>query len=256
MTLDEVRAFRPEVVIMALTSTEPHGPHLPYGTDFYIGDGVVREAVRRANQRNARVLMYPTLPVGNNVNFQAFPFACRIRVRTCMNLLLDIIESLEQDGIRKIVLVNSHGGNTDTARAVLREHFERHRPGSPSRAFVSFCGAIGMAGREALGVIEHPSEHAGERETSLMQHFQPALVREEQFAQFPVRQPLFPELRDGRAHFVRAWEKYMPESAGGETRSSSPEKGRIIAEAAADGLADYLVRLSETPWSPDFPYAP
>ena len=255
MTLDEVRAFQPEVVVMALTSTEPHGPHLPYGTDFYIGDGVVREAVRRANRRNARVLMYPSLPVGNNVNFQAFPFACRIGGRTYMDLLLDIIEALEQDGIRKIVLVNSHGGNNDTVRAVLREHFGRHRPKSDTRAFVSFCGAVGMAAREAQGVIEHPSEHAGEKETSLMLHFQPALVRKEHFDCFPIRKPLLPELGDGRAHFVRAWENYMPGSAGGETRSCSAEKGRILAEAAAEGLADYLVRLSETPWTPDFPYA-
>lgn len=254
MTLDEVRAFRPEVVVIALTSTEPHGPHLPYATDFYIGDGIVREAVQQANRQGARVLMYPSLPVGNNVNFKAFPFACRIRVRTYMNLVLDMIEAMEEDGIRKIVLVNSHGGNADTLRAVLREHFERHRPGSDTRAFVSLCGATGMASPEALAAIEHPSEHAGEKETALIQYFQPHLVHEDRFAAFPIRRPEIPELRNGRAHFVRPWEKYMPESAGGETRCSNPEKGKRLAEAAAEGLAAYLVRLSEAPWSPNFPY--
>lgn len=255
MTIEEVRTFRAEVVILALTSTEPHGPHLPYGTDFFIGDGIVREAVRLANDREARVLMYPSLPVGNNVNFQHFPLACRVRVRTYMNMLLDIIEALEEDGIRKIVLLNSHGGNTDTARAVLREHFDRHRPGSAERAFVSFCTYLDLIDPAAAGVITHPSDHAGESETSLIQHFQPQLVRTDHLADFPVVKPDLEELRDGRVFFVRAWEKYLPVSAGGETRDSRPEKGKVQADAAARGLADYLVKLAKAPWHSGFPYS-
>ncbi len=255
MTIEDVRSFHPEVVVLALTSTEPHGPHLPYGTDYYIGDGITREAVQLANQSGARVLMYPSLPVGNNVNFQHFPFACRMRVRTYMNVLLDIIEALEQDGIRKIVLTNSHGGNVDTIKAVLREHFERHPANSLNRAFVSYCAASGMATAEAARVIEHPSEHAGEKETSLIQHFRPELVREENFADFEISKAQLPELCDGRVHFVRAWEHYMPESCGGETRHSHPEKGKILADSAASGLANHLIGLSKAPWHPGFPYS-
>lgn len=254
MTLAEVRDFNPEVAIIALTSTEPHGPHLPYGTDYYIGDGVVREAVQLANQREARVLMYPSLPVGNNVNFQHFPFACRMRVRTYMNMLLDIIEALEQDGIRKIVLANSHGGNIDTVRATMREHFERHAPQSPTRSFVCFCTAAGMHDRDIKGVITHQSQHAGEAETSLIQHLHPGLVQAEHFANFEVGEPELEELRGPHVHFVRPWEKYMPQCCGGETRLSEPEKGKILAETAARGLADYLVKLSEAKWRIGFPY--
>ena len=73
MTIEEVRAFRPEVVVLPVASVEPHGPALPYGTDFTQCDGAVRRGVERANRRGARALMYPTMPIGNNVNFQAFP---------------------------------------------------------------------------------------------------------------------------------------------------------------------------------------
>jgi len=254
MTLDDVQRFEPEVVVVPLTSTEPHGPHLPYGTDYFIGDGLVRAAVVQANQSDAKVLMYPSLPVGNNVNFRSFPFACRVKVRTYMNMLLDIIEALEQDGIRKIVLANSHGGNVDTIKAVLREHFERHPADSSERAFVCFCRAASMVTSEAARQIEHPSDHAGESETSLMQHFQPDLVREKKLDDFPVAHPALPELRDGRVHFVRPWEKYMPLACGGETRKSSSEKGRALTESAASGLANYLTSLSRAPWTPGFPY--
>ena len=90
MTIEQVRQFRPEVVVLGSGSVEPHGPVLPYGTDYWQCDAVVRRGVLLANQQNARALMYPTLPVGNNVNFKAFPFACRLRVQTLMQMLLDI----------------------------------------------------------------------------------------------------------------------------------------------------------------------
>ncbi len=254
MSIEDVRNFHPQVAVLALTSTEPHGPHLPYGTDYYIGDGITREAVQLANQRGARVLMYPSLPIGNNVNFKHFPFACRMKVRTYMTVLLDIIEALEQDGIRKIVLTNSHGGNTDTIKAVQREHFERHPANSPDRAFVCFCAAGGLADAKAQSVVEHRSEHAGEKETSLVQHFQPHLVQKDHFSNFEIRKPELAELADGRVQFVRPWEQYMPSSSGGETRHSTPEKGKTLADAAALGLSDYLVRLSAAEWHPGFPY--
>ncbi len=51
MTLEQVRDFRPEVVVLGVGSVEPHGPALPYGTDYFQCDGVVRRGVERANQQ-------------------------------------------------------------------------------------------------------------------------------------------------------------------------------------------------------------
>ena len=90
MTLDEVRDFNPEVALIGFGSTEPHGPVLPYGTDFFQCDALCRRAVQQANQQGARVLMYPTYAIGNNVNFKAWPFACRVSVRTLMLIVLDV----------------------------------------------------------------------------------------------------------------------------------------------------------------------
>lgn len=254
MTISDVREFRGEVAVLPLTSVEPHGPHLPYGTDYFIGDGIVRQAVLLANKRQARVLLYPSMPYGNNVNFKAFPTACRVRVRTYMHMLLDIIEALEEDGFRKIVLVNSHGGNIDTIKAVLREHFERHPAGSDRRAFVSFCAASSLASPEAKKIIEHASDHAGESETSLIMHFQGHLVRTSHLGDFPMNKPELAELKEGKVQFVRPWEQYMPVSCGGNSSLASADKGKTLADSAAAGLADYLVRLSGSEWHPGFPY--
>lgn len=252
MTIDQVREFRAEVVVLGVASTEPHGPILPYGTDFFQCDALCRGAVELANRRSARALMYPTLPIGNNVNFKPFPFACRISVRTLMMTLLDIIQALEEDGIRKIVLVDGHGGNTDAMRATLREHFDRTDPSR--RAFV--CITAGPLSKEAAAVIEHPSDHGGESETCRMMHLRPDLVHADKLQDLPVGRPMVESIAQGKVFYVRPWHLHVPLGGGGETRASSAEKGRILVEGGAAGLADFLVELSQAPWSLTFPYPP
>ena len=252
MTIDEVEALDPEVVVFGVSSTEPHGPHLPYGTDVFQADTVCRRSVTRANERGARALMYPTLPIGNNVNFKAYPFACRIGVRTLMNVVLDVIAALEEEGIRKIVIVNGHGGNTATLQATLREHVGRNAP--DEGAFVCLTSTFDAVPEEAAERIEHPSVHAGESETSRMLHLRPDLVREEKFEAFPIQDSTIEELESEGMYFVPPWHGYMPESAGGETSASSAEKGEALVDGAANWVADILVALNETEMHELFPY--
>ena len=250
MTLDDVRQFRAEVVVVPVGSTEPHGPILPYGTDCFQCDELARRAVLRANEKGGRVLMYPTLPIGNNVNFKGFPFACRISVRTLMRVMLDVFQALEEDGIRKIVVLNGHGGNTDALQAALREHFDRAAPAA--RAFV--CLTAGMPSAQALESIEYPSEHGGESETSRLLFLRPELVHKEHLQDLPVGRPFVESIVLKKVFYVRPWHLHVPLGGGGETRKASAEKGRLLIESSADGLAAFLVELSQAPWNPNFPY--
>jgi len=250
MTIDDVVAFKAEVVIMSVASTEPHGPIICYGSDYFQSDAVVRRAVVRANGKGARVLMYPTLPIGNNANFKHFPFACRVGIRTLMSVLLDIIQALEEDGIRKIVLINGHGGNTATLQATCREHF--HITPEETRAFV--CTLYPQASPESLAAIEHASEHAGESETSRQMYVVPELTRSEKLQDLPRGKPMIDELENPAIHWVRPWHLHMPMGGGGDTRKATVEKGKALIETSVDWLAAFLVELSNTPWNPHFPY--
>ena len=245
MTVDEVRALRPEVMVIPVGSVEPHGPALPYGTDSFECEALGREGVLRANRRRARALLYPTLPVGNNVNFKAFPFACRIRVETLIDTLLDIVKALEEDGLRKIVLVNGHGGNTEAIRAALRIHMDRTPAGQ--RAFVCVFAPLPVG-----DIIRHPSEHGGESETSNVLHLRGDLVKRSKIGNFPFAEPCVAELKG--CFFVRPWHLYVPASAGGDSREASADKGRRILERNGEHLARLLVALSRARWHPDFPY--
>lgn len=252
MTVEEVRELDPGVVVLGIGSTEPHGEHLPYGTDVYQVEGICRRAVPRANENGASVLLYPVLPIGNNVNFKEYPFACRIGVDTLKQTVLDIVEALEEDGVRKIVLVNGHGGNPATLRAALREHAGRGDPGEG--AFVCLTSTNRAAPEDATAEIEHSSDHGGESETSRMLYLRPDLVNEDEFKDYPTRESTLEELEEpDRVVWVKDWPSYLPESAGGETRESSTEKGKALVEGAADWLAEFLVNLDETP-SEELPY--
>jgi len=245
MTVEEVREFAPEVVVLPLGSTEPHGPHLPMGTDTYQVTRLCRLAVEQANHNGARVLLYPTLPITNNVNFRKFPFALRIGVRTLMSVIVDIVTQCKEDGIRKVVIVNGHGGNPGAIGAALREI-----AGMDDMPFV--CSTGGIAPKGFVSPIEHPSDHAGESETSQILWIRPELVRQDKLADNPRGQLRVKGLE--KTQFVRPWHLYVPTSAGGETRAASAEKGQMLIEANAKGLADFLVELSQAPYDARFPY--
>lgn len=251
MTTNDVVALKPQVGVIGVGSTEPHGSHMPYGTDYFICDGVIKRAVPLANERGGSVIALPTLPIGNNVNFKAMPFACRIAVRTLMLVLLDLIQALEEDGLRKIVIVNHHGGNTQTLQAVLREHYDRK---GADGAFVCMTAAGAFAGPDASALIDHTFDHAGEGETSQVMYLRGELVAEDRRADNPEVRPKAVFLDDPRAIWVRPWNLFLPEGAGGDSRKATREKGEAIISSSVDGLAEFLVKLSRAPSSVNFPY--
>jgi len=115
MTIDDVRSLAPNVAVLPIGSTEPHGPALPYGTDNFQVEYVAYGGTRKANEIGGRVVCLPTQRVSLNNNFRAFPFACRMQVPTFMNLLKDLVAMCRAENVHRIVFINGHGGNPDAA---------------------------------------------------------------------------------------------------------------------------------------------
>ena len=110
-----------------------------------------------------------------------------------------------------------------------------------------------LSSHDVSSLIEHPSDHGGEAEASLMMHLHPDLVHPEKFDDFPVHPPVLEELRSGRVFCVRPWHAYVSASAGGETRKSSAAKGEELVNAAAGGLTNFLIDLGKAPMTELFP---
>ncbi len=254
MTLDEVRGFDPEVVVVPVGSTEPHGPHLPYCIDTVEARCFAEGATMIANSQGARVLCYPTLAISLDVNFSGYPFALSLRVKTFMCVLRDICEQIERQSVRKIVIANVHGGNYSVVEAFLREWSHRGvagTAGAEDRAFV--CAAY-WPSMKADEVLEHASDHAGENEVLACLDQCPELLRKDKLADFKPEQQIVKSLDNPKVRWVKPWHLYLPAGANGETREITPEKARKFMQLNAEGLAELLLELSQTPWSDTFPY--
>ncbi|GIW97253.1 MAG: hypothetical protein KatS3mg111_0586 [Pirellulaceae bacterium] len=169
MTLADVREGGWQVALLPTGATEPHNLHLPYGTDSLEAWHLADACCRRANQRGGRVVQLPVLPYGTESNLRQFPLAMNLQPSTLTLVLRDLVESVEAAGIRKMVLFNSHGGND--FKPVLRELYGR------TSVHLFLCNWYQMIRDLAAEVCDHPDDHAGEMETSLILAFRPDLVR-------------------------------------------------------------------------------
>src|SRR5271157_802700 len=165
-----IREHRWEVAVLPFGATEPHNLHMPYATDNYQVDIIGSRACEKAYRAGAKVLLLPTIPYGVNTNHLEVPgaLACSLTPTTLLRILADIVDSLERQGVGKLVLLNGHGGNE--LKPLMRELHHR------TAVFLCLCDWFRMVGDVSSKIFEHPGEHAGEGETSLGLAFFPELV--------------------------------------------------------------------------------
>ena len=108
-----VRSQQWQAAVLPFGATEPHNFHMPYGTDDFQVEKLGELACQRAWDAGARVALLPAMPYGVNTNHLKIPgaLACSVTPTTLLALLTDLVDSLERQGVRKLVLLNGHGGN-------------------------------------------------------------------------------------------------------------------------------------------------
>src|SRR5262249_49094941 len=108
-----VRSEKWQVAVLPFGATEPHNFHMPYGTDNFQVELLARRACQRPYEAGAKVTLLPTVPFGVNTNHLKVPggLACSVTPTTLLHLITDLVDSLERQGVRKLVLLNGHGGN-------------------------------------------------------------------------------------------------------------------------------------------------
>ena len=142
-----VRAQRWQAAVLPFGATEPHNLHMPYGTDTFQVEELGQLACQRAWDAGARVALLPAIPFGVNTNHLKIPggLACSVTPTTLLALLTDLVDSLERQGVRKLVLLNGHGGNE--LKPLTREL--HHRTG----VFLCVCDWYPHGGRPLSGAV-------------------------------------------------------------------------------------------------------
>jgi creatinine amidohydrolase len=160
------------IAVLPLAAIEQHGPHLPVGVDAFLNDGYLQRAAAKVPD-NLPVLFLPLQAVGVSGEHAEYPGALTLSAETAIRAWTEIGDSVARAGCRKLVVMNSHGGNVpaiDAAALTLRTRWQMlainaswRRLGYPADMF---------SPREATHGI-----HGGDAETSLMLAFRPETVR-------------------------------------------------------------------------------
>jgi creatinine amidohydrolase len=222
-------------VLLNIAATEQHGAHLPVATDRLIGEFFSR----RLNERmEDQVLILPALAVGCSDHHLGFSGTLSLSHTTFIAVVKDIIQSVIHHGFRKIILLNSHGGN----QGVLQVIIEQLGYANPQ---VSVVGATwwNLAKEELLKITETGpggTGHACEFETSLIKLLAPDLVQESLIAQ-GANVSTF-DLANGdmltgpKVSYYRTMKEMTPNGVFGNPVESSAEKGERIAACVTEAL--------------------
>ncbi|HEX6313652.1 MAG TPA: creatininase family protein [Gemmatimonadaceae bacterium] len=235
-TWEDVTAHQFEVAVLPWGATEAHNRHLPYATDNHETEAVAIAAAGVAWNRGARVLVLPTVPFGVNTGQREIPFCLNMMPSTQLALVRDLLPACESRGVRKLVLLNGHGGND--FRAIVRE---LQPSTSVVLALVNWWQVV-----SASEYFEEPGDHAGELETSVMLHVRRDLVRPlERAGRGTARPHVVRAFREGWAWMPRPWVQVTDDTGVGDPSRSTVEKGAAFFSAATERIAEFLVDFAQ-----------
>ncbi|NLX56173.1 MAG: creatininase family protein [Planctomycetaceae bacterium] len=242
---------RYEVAVLPLGATEPHNLHLPYSTDLLEASIVSEKICEEAYARGANVVLLPAIPYGTQTNMREMPLAMNLSPTTLNLVITDLVESLERSGIRKILLLNSHGGNE--IKMVLRELYGK------TQAHLFLCNWFQILNDQYANIFTHRDDHAGEMETSFALAFFPQLVQRRPDGTLAAddgqpAEPQFEALKRGWVSITRPWHLVTTNTGVGYPHEATAEKGHRLMELLVDRLAAFLVELSAAPIDASFPF--
>jgi creatinine amidohydrolase len=229
-------------VLLVLSATEQHGPHLPLATDRLIGEHF---AYRLHEAIPGQILILPSVSIGCSEHHLDFPGTLTLSHESFAAQVSDIVGSVIKSGFHKVILLNSHGGNQGIGQVLIEQLGARY----PEGHFV-----MATWWRIAAGSLKEITEtgfggtgHACELETSLMLLIAPQLVIREHIKPGD-HKPAFPwaegdMLNSAKAAYYRSMKHMTSNGVFGDPSAASPEKGVKITEAVVKELKQIALDL-------------
>lgn len=227
------------LIVLSIGAVEQHGYHLPLMTDSLTGEGFLAGALEKLNPETS-VWVIPPLSYGKSNEHTGFPGTISLSSITLQHVITDIAKSLYASGFRKLLLLNTHGGNMDLLNLISREIRLQ------TEMTIFYVSPFSLADVSDLITPEEHQYgiHAGDNETSVIQHIKPEWVQQE----YAVRE--IPNMKDYEyltlEDTVRfAWKTADITTSGviGDATVATPEKGKIMFERITDALAQAITEL-------------
>jgi creatinine amidohydrolase len=228
------------IAVLPLAATEQHGPHLPLETDVMIGEAYLAQL---------KALLPPDLPVsflavqriGISTEHIDYPGTQTLSTEAALKEWMALGESVARRGLRKLVMVTSHGGNSAAMMLVAQDLRAQHGMLAVTTSWSRFGAPEGLFSAEEL----RHGIHGGAVETSIMLARYPSHVRKDAIANFPssavAMEKEFRWLSTQRpAPFAWQAQDLNASGAVGDARVASAEKGELLLEHGARAFCELL----------------
>ncbi|MDJ1158362.1 creatininase family protein [Chelatococcus sp. SYSU_G07232] len=243
LTTEDFRRLpmREVIAVLPVAAVEQHGPHLPVGVDTLIMEGYLKRTIALL-PADLPALFLPIQAVGKSNEHLAFPGTLTLSAETAIRAWTEIGESVHRAGCRKLVFVNSHGGNVSIIDIVARDLRVR----LDMLTVTASWHRLGYPDLYPAEELKH-GIHAGDVETSLMLAFRPDTVHMDEARDFVPRTVAMERdlayLRAGQpAGFGWMSHDLHPSGAMGNATAATAEKGEATA---AHGAAAFVALLRD-----------
>jgi creatinine amidohydrolase len=238
------------IAVLPVAAVEQHGPHLPVFVDSCVAQGIIDHTLSIL-PGDLPVTFLPLMPIGKSNEHMGFPGTLTLSAETLIKLWTEIGESIARTGIRKVVLFNSHGGQTQIMDIVARDLRVR------LKMFVVTVSYWGVGKPPGLFPEQENRHgiHGGSGETSIMLYLRPDLVRQAERRNFV---PASIAMEDDYRHlkpegsaigFGWQTQDLNPAGACGNALDADAERGEKIVRHAAAGFIDLLREVDRYPLS-------
>jgi creatinine amidohydrolase len=236
----EVKEHDYQLAILPWGATEAHNYHLPYGTDNFETDALVRAAAKMAWDAGAKVVVLPTIPIGVNTGQTDVEMSLNLNPSTQQAILEDIVDSLDNHEVDRLLVVNGHGGND--FKQMLREVGLQY-----PEMLLATCNWFQSVDKSTI--FEKEGDHADEMETSLMLYTHPKLL-------LPLDQAGAGEskrfgvegLNESWAWTERKWTLCTSDTGIGDPRKATVEKGERYFREVTGKLSQLMIGMATTAW--------
>lgn len=244
--LHRIRKRKYEVAVLPIGATEPHNRHLPQGMDCIHTMHIARSCCAMAWDKCKSVICLPILPFGVDCNLMSYPLAIDVSQETLDTIVTEVITSLHAHDIRKIVILNGHGGNS--FGPLIR------RIQSDMDVHVFLCDWWKVGSDKYDEIFTKPDDHAGQFETSVAMAVCPELVEPNAAGDGKVRPFRFEALQKGWVSTSRDFAKLNDHCAVGDPAGATAEKGQKYLDIVTERISKFLTELAECPIDSHFPH--
>jgi creatinine amidohydrolase len=242
LTWKQVDALPRESTLLVLPTAaiEQHGHHLPLATDTLINNLLLGKALALVPD-DSSIYALPPVCYGKSNEHLGFAGTLSVSAQTFLAVVRDLGASIAAGGFKKVVLYNTHGGNTSLVDVLARDL----RAEFGLRTFSLF----GSPGATFEGVSHQERTygfHAGEIETAYLLHATPQLVHREEYTTNYIARVDQPELlkpEASSANFAWLTRDIAPSGVLGDPTAATAENGARWADEAATRIAEILMAM-------------